>query len=188
MLATLLRLCIKHTLPPLRNQDEEESSESSDDSASSSDDEAGEPRANKPGRKADPEAKALQKCLKPFLQASRGMVQWHRHNSDAAIQLEKDAKAESLHYQAFAAETPTRWSSSMVSLMSTLQNNQAHMLSKHRHNTRAPDGFNQEQVNLGRQLCSIFMPFRLATKLLEGDKLCLRRAQFAPEFEAECVD
>ena len=100
------------------------------------------------------------------------MVKFYRNNTDAALELEKDAKEEGLHYQAYAAETPTRWSSALISLVSTLRNNQSHMFSKHKHGTRAPDGFNQEQIVLGREVCAILNPFKMATKLLEGDHVC----------------
>lgn len=165
-----LRLCVKHALPPLRAQDEETDSDSSESSVISSDDDSAPRR--RPGRVADPVAKALRKDLKPFFEASREVVKFYRHNTDATLQLEKDAKEAGVSYQSYSAETATRWSSGLISLVSTLRNNQAHMLSKHKHNTHAPDGFNQEQVVLGRELCAILTPFKLATKLLEGDKVC----------------
>lgn len=164
-----LRLCVKHSLPPLKEPDDEDTDSSEDSASSSEQDEAAPPRR---GRVADPVAKALRKDLKPFYQASRAVVKFYRRNTDAALELEKDAKEEGLRYQAYAAETATRWSSALISLQSTLRNNQSHMFSKHKHGTRAPDGFNQEQMLLGRDVCTILTPFKLATKLLEGDQVC----------------
>lgn len=145
---------MKHCLPPLHDESESEAD------GSDSDDERN-PLA----------AKDVQQTLKPFFGASRAIVKFYKHDSDQFIRMEQEAKDANISCEAYQSETPTRWSSSWMSAVSTLRNNQAHMMTKAKHNTRAPDGYDATTLALGRQLCTILTPFKMATKLLEGDKV-----------------
>ena len=52
----------------------------------------------------------------PFFQKMRAVVSYYKHNSDDFVILQNDCKSTKILRKAYASETPTRWSSSLMSL------------------------------------------------------------------------
>ena len=92
----------------------------SSSSASSSDDgscvSSEEDKPATRSRQEDPAAVKLQKSLMPFFQKMRAVVSYYKHNSDDFVILQNDCKSTKILRKAYASETPTRWSSCLMSL------------------------------------------------------------------------
>ena len=170
-----LQWTCKHCIPPLRTRQSQggdssssSSDSSSDDGSAASADEDEPARPARGGRKADAAAVRLQSSLKPFFKQMRAIVAYYKHQSDDYVALQKDCSSANLVCKSFASETPTRWSSSLTSLISVLVNNKGHIASRHARQSKAPQGLDRDDVRLGLELSALLNPIRQGTKLLEA--------------------
>eukprot|EP00973_Karenia_brevis_P033501 4619675-Karenia_brevis.AAC.1 len=62
----------------------------------------------------------MQKQLEPLLTWSRSVRKYYDHHPDAYNSCVEDAKGAKVHFESYAAETPTRWSSTLACLESAL--------------------------------------------------------------------
>ena len=180
-----LQLAPMHGLPPLRpatkplvakvaSDDESSDSDDSDDSSgsdsASSASEAPAPR--KRGREKDPDHVASQAELVTPFKKYRATSKWYQNHEDARNDMDEDAKAAGVETVAYQHETPCRWSTAYLHMVSVVRNNKAHTMTRAKRGTSAkgaPEGLNDDELKEAVHLCIVLQPLKIGTKIIEGD-------------------
>ncbi|CAK9021103.1 Putative cytochrome P450 120, partial [Durusdinium trenchii] len=190
-----LQLCCKHALPDLKERtkkrksaaakldSDSSSSDTSDESSSSSSSSSSEAEVAEKkapmapggvkGPKGDPASVECKAKLKESFSRYRSIVRYFASHDDMYNEMYSAAAQAEVPCVAYQHETPTRWSSALLQIVSVIRNNAAHALLR-------------SELRVALQFCAVLEPFRLGTKLLEGDDKALA-SLYLPVFH-KCME